>query len=128
MTAVLLQHSAGRVLLVAVAAAIAGAGIFMIYKGIRRKFTDELTGGGSRGLVIVGQIGHITKGLAFVIIGVLVAWASLSHDANRAAGLDAAFRTVKNQPAGPFLLTVLAVGIACYGIYCFGWSRRARRS
>lgn len=128
LTAILLQHTAGRVLLVAVAAAIAGAGIYMIFKGIRKKFTEELIGGGSRGLVILGQIGHIAKGVAFVIIGVLVAWASLSHDANRAAGLDAAFRTVRNQPAGPFLLTVLAVGIGCYGVYCFGWARRARRS
>jgi hypothetical protein len=126
-SAVLMEHASGRVLLVAVAAAIAGSGVFLGYKGIRRKFTDELVDGGSRPLVITGQVGYIAKGVAFVIVGILVAWASLSHDADRAAGLDAAFRTIKNQPSGPLWLTALALGIGCFGIYCFGWSRRARR-
>ncbi len=127
MTALLMQHTAGIILLVVIAAAIAGTGIYTVYKGIRKKFTEELVGG-SRRLVAFGQVGYVAKGVALVIVGALVAWAVLSHDANRATGLDAAFRTVKNQPAGPVLLTVLAVGIACYGLYCFGWSRRARRS
>lgn len=70
-------------------------------------------GGGSRPVVLLGRIGYVAKGFAYVIAGVIVGWATFAHDAARAAGLDAALRTVKQQPYGPILLTVLAAGFVC---------------
>ena len=43
-----------------------------------------------------------------------------------AQGLDGALKTVKDQPFGPFLLTLVAAGIAAYGVYSFARSRYAR--
>ena len=61
------------------------------------------------------------------MVGVLFGWAAIDYDPQKAGGLDTALHTIKNQPYGPVLLTVLAIGIAAFGLYCFSWSRNARR-
>ncbi|GAB3920072.1 hypothetical protein GCM10011575_35540 [Microlunatus endophyticus] len=126
-TGQLMDNTAGRILLVVVAAGVVAVGIGLIVKGIRASFTTELEGGG-RALVRLGQIGYIAKGIAFLIVGCLLALATIRHHPGQAGGLDAAVHAIKNQPYGPVLLTVLAAGIACFGVYCFGWARRARTS
>jgi hypothetical protein len=127
MSGQLMQHPYGRVLLGLVGAVIVGIGIYLCIKGIRKTFVDELRDGGGRPTNLVGRIGYFAKGVAYVIVGVIVGWAALRHNAAQAGGLDAALRTVKQQPFGPVLLTALAAGFACFGLYCFGWARRARR-
>lgn len=122
----LLAYPVGVVLVVAVAAGIAGVGIASVIKGLRRNFTEDLRDGGSPAAVALGTVGYIAKGLALVIVGVLFAWSALTHDPGAAGGLDAAFRTVKQQPFGSTLLTVMALGFASFGLFCFGWARRAR--
>ena len=37
--------------------------------------------------------------------------------ARKARGLDASLRAVADQPYGPYLLTAVALALACYGIY-----------
>ena len=122
----LLAAPAGVVLVVAVGVAIAAVGIASIVKGVRRTFTDDLSAGGSRPVVALGAIGYVAKGLALVIVGALFAWSAITHDPDTAGGLDAAFTTVKEQPFGKPMLSVMALGFACFGLYCFGWARRAR--
>ncbi|MBO0810678.1 MAG: DUF1206 domain-containing protein [Microlunatus sp.] len=124
----LINNTAGRLLLLAVAAVVLGIGIHTARKGIRKDFREELQGGGGRTLVRIGQVGHLSKGIAVMIIGFMIGWATVSHHPGAAGGLDVAFHAIKSQPYGQLLLTVLAAGIACFGLYCFGWARRARRS
>jgi hypothetical protein len=40
--------------------------------------------------------------------------------------MDAALMTIRDQPFGIVLLLVVALGIACFGVYCFAWARFAR--
>ncbi len=56
-------------------------------------------------------------------MGILVVSAALTYDAEKARGLDAALRTLVEQSYGPILLGLVALGIACYGVYCFVQSR-----
>lgn len=127
LTEQLMDNPAGQVLLLAVAAAVMAVGIGLIVKGIRKTFKTELAGGGPA-LIRLGQIGYIAKGIAILVAGFLISWATFKHHPGQAGGLDTAIHAIKNQPYGPVLLTVLAAGIACFGVYCFGWARRARRS
>lgn len=127
-TARLMQQTSGQVLLVLLGAAIVGGGGYLCVRGIRKTFTDELQDGGTRPVVVVGRIGYIAKGLAYVTLGVIIGWAALRHQSPKSAGLDMALRTLREQPFGPVLLTALAVGFSCFGLFCFGWARRARRS
>ncbi|TCC35705.1 DUF1206 domain-containing protein [Kribbella speibonae] len=127
MSARLMEHGAGRVLLVAVGIAIVALGCYHVYKGITKKFLEDLVGGVSDLTILLGRIGYVAKGIAFAVVGVLVGWAAIDYDPQKAGGLDSALHTIKEQPFGSVLLTVLAAGIAAFGGYCFIWSRNARR-
>lgn len=65
---------------------------------------------------VVG-FGLMARGLVFAIVGgflVLAAWRARPEDAK---GLAGALGTVLAQPAGPWLLGVVAAGLAAYGVF-----------
>jgi hypothetical protein len=126
MTAKLMQNGAGRVLVVVIGLVIIGVGIRQLYKAYTKKFTEDLTGGVSHTTIVLGRVGYAAKGVAFVIVGALFVWAALDYDPQKAGGLDTAMHTIKDQPFGAVLLTVMAIGLACFGVYCFSWSRNAK--
>jgi hypothetical protein len=126
LTAKLMQNGAGRVLVVIVGLVIIGVGVRQIYKAVTKKFTEDLTGGVSESTILLGRIGYAAKGIAFLIVGGLFAYAAIDYDPKKAGGLDVALRTIKDQPFGSVLLTLMALGIACFGVYCFVWSRNAK--
>ena len=122
----LLQAPFGRALVVVVAAAILAVGISQVVKGVRQKFTEDLDGDRTRPVRVLGTAGYVAKGIALAVVAGLFGWAALSSDPDRAGGLDAALHTVASQPQGSLLLTVLAVGFAAFGLFCFVWARNAR--
>jgi hypothetical protein len=126
MTARMMQHGAGRVLIVVVGLVIIGVAVHQLHKAWTKKFTEDLTGGISSTTILLGRLGYAAKGIAFVITGALFAWAAIDYNPGKAGGLDTALRTLKDQPFGSVLLTVVALGFACFGVYCFVWSRNAR--
>jgi hypothetical protein len=126
MTAKLMEHAGGRLLVVLIGLAVVGIGIYQIYKAVTKKFLEDLVGGVSESTILLGRIGHIAKGSAFVIVGGLFTWAALSYEPEKASGLDGALHTVRQQAFGSVLLTLMALGIACFGAYCFVWSRNAK--
>ena len=73
-----------------------------------------------------GRVGYIAKGCALVVVGLLFLLAAWQADAEEAAGLDGALTTIKDLAFGPYLLTLVAVGIASYGVYSFARARYAR--
>jgi hypothetical protein len=127
LSAKLMEHGAGRVLIVVVGLGVIALGVRQIYKAITKKFTEDLVGGVSEVTILLGRIGHAAKGVAFIVAGALVGWAAIDYDPEKAGGLDTALRTIKDQPFGSVLLTVLALGIAAFGVYAFAWSRNAKR-
>ena len=116
----------GRVLVAAVGAAVIGIGIAQIVKGVKQNFTEDLDRGTPPAVRRLGTIGYCAKGIAFGIIGGLFCWAALSYDPEKAGGMDDALSTIRDQPFGLVLLTIMATGIACFGVYCFFWARMAR--
>jgi hypothetical protein len=126
MSAKLMENGAGRILVVIIGLVVIGIGVYQIYKAVTKKFTEDLTGGVSESTILLGRIGYAAKGIAFIIVGGLFAWAALSYDPEKAGGLDTALHTLKDGPFGSVLLTLMALGIACFGAYCFVWSRNAK--
>ncbi len=53
------------------------------------------------------------------LIGILVVVAAVQFDPAKANGLDAALKTLAGQPFGMFLLAIVALGLAAYGVFCF---------
>ena len=62
------------------------------------------------------------------IVGGLFGWAAITYDAEKAGGLDDALRTVNDAPFGSVLLTLMALGLICFGVYCFFWARHPKVS
>ena len=111
----------------AVGLAILVMGGRLVYRGAKKKFVKDLTGGVTKAVTRLGQVGYIAKGIAFAIVGVLFCTAAITYNPNKAGGLDSALRTLRSQPYGSVLLTLMALGIAAFGVFCFVWSRHAKR-
>lgn len=126
MTAKLMEAPAGRVLVAIVGLVILIVGIYHVYKAVTAKFTENLVGGVGTTTIALGRAGYGSKGVALAIVGVLFGWSAITYDPNKAGGLDSALRRLKDAPAGPVLLTLIALGIACFGVYCFVWARKVK--
>jgi hypothetical protein len=127
-TARLMAQPWGRIVVGLVAVAIVVLGVRLIRRGVKKKFTEDLAGGVSQGVVRLGQAGYIAKGIAFAIVGGLFGWAAAAYDPEKAGGLDDALRTVNEAPFGAVLLTAMALGLMCFGVYCFFWAKNPRVS
>ncbi|KAA0917211.1 DUF1206 domain-containing protein [Dietzia sp. ANT_WB102] len=129
-TAGLLGSGAGKVALVVVGLVLLVVGGYHVYKGATAKFVEDLerTGGGNvgRAMIIAGRVGYVAKGIALAILGGLVIAAVVTADPEKAGGLDAALRTVGDQPFGQVLLVLTGVGIALFGLYSIGRARYGR--
>ena len=131
LTADLLSAPAGRVLVAAIGVAILAVAVRHVHRGISDNFTHDLqdratTGSSRSAVMLVGRVGYVGKGAAIGVVGVLFGWAALSYDPDKAGGLDDALKTVRDEPYGPYLLTLVAVGLAAFGLFCFAWARYVR--
>jgi hypothetical protein len=132
-TAKLMDQPFGRWLVGIVGLAIIGYGIYLIYCGYQEKFLKHLDAEGKSGehgkaYKMFGKIGYIAKGVAIGAIGALFIFAAVDHKAKKSGGLDQALHKVLQQPFGPVLLFAIAVGIGCYGLFCFARARHLSAS
>jgi len=125
-TAGLMEAPFGRVLVGLVAAAVLAVAVTQVVRGVRQKFTEDLSGDRTRAVRVLGTVGYVAKGVALAVVGGLFAWAALSYDADKAGGLDEALEGVRSQPAGAVLLTALALGFAAFGVFCLVWARNPK--
>jgi hypothetical protein len=126
MSAQLMQSGWGKALLIVVGVAVAAVGGYHVYKGASKKFMNDLRVSGGTAVTTVGVVGFVAKGLVLGGAGLLVLVATLQADPSKAAGLDAAVKTLGHAPFGKFLLILAALGIAAYGCYSFVRSRYGR--
>ena len=131
-TAKLMDHSWGVWLVGIIGVAVIGYGLSLIWRGFTEGFREHLeaegqTGDLGRAYLMLGKVGYVAKGGSIGIVGALFVWAALTHDPDKSGGLDDALRTVLDQPYGPWMLGAIAVGIACYGLFCFARARHLSR-
>lgn len=123
LTAGVLGTPGGRILVLLAAAVVAGVGIGHIAMGVTRRFLKQLerSGGLTVGaaLKITGTVGYLSKGIAFVAVGVLLGWAGIAADPEKATGLDGALHSIAALPAGVVMLSLVGVGLVIFGVYCF---------
>ncbi|HVH22605.1 MAG TPA: DUF1206 domain-containing protein [Pseudonocardia sp.] len=66
----------------------------------------------------IGRLGWAALGVAYGIPGVLLVVAGLTYDPAVPTGLDAGLQRVSDEPYGPLLLVLLALGLVAFGVYC----------
>lgn len=125
-TGKILTMPGGVAIVLLIALIIAAVGVGQIVTGVLKSFEDDLDGGVHTWVKRLGQIGYITKGLAIILVGSLFGWAAVSHDPDKAGGTNSALRTLVDQPFGPYLLTLAALGLAAFGAFCAVWAFNAR--
>ncbi|EWT05644.1 membrane protein [Intrasporangium chromatireducens Q5-1] len=125
-TASLMSKPAGGMLVIAVGLVILGVGIYHVYKGWSRKFLQDLRSHPGRAVVVLARFGYIAKGVALGVVGVLFVLAGVHNNPKEAGGLDRALRSLLDVPFGQVLLTVVALGLAAYGVYSFARARYGR--
>ncbi len=126
LSAQLMQTGWGKLVLIAAGLGVAAVGAYHIYKGVTQKFFKDLRVRGGTGITAVGVTGYAAKGAVLAGAGLLVIVATLRADPAKAAGLDAAVKTLGEAPFGKFLLVAAALGIAAFGLYNFVRSRHGR--
>jgi hypothetical protein len=127
-TAKVMDWPGGQVIVCAVGVAIMGIGGYLVHRAFTEKFAKHINAEGRSGqagkaYLWFGKAGYTAKGVTFGIVGALFLYAGLSHEAKKSGGLDQALHKVLQQPFGPFLLVVIALGLACYGLFCFARAR-----
>jgi hypothetical protein len=123
-----LGSGGGRALIIVIGIGVAAIGIGLAGYGLTRKFeehlhVEQMSPTVRRLMRWLGVCGYATKGLAYAIAGGLLVTAAVTYDPKHARGLDAALRTLAEQPYGGLLLGLVAVGFLAYGLYCAGQAR-----
>ncbi len=68
-------------------------------------------------------MGFAAKGVALAVVGLLLGYAAITFDPEKARGLDGALHTIAGQPFGQYLLTAVALGFVAFGLFAFAQSR-----
>jgi hypothetical protein len=123
----------GQFLVGAAGLVLIGSGVWHIRKGLNKHFlkqidTSDASPSALRLVTRLGQIGFPGKGIALAGVGGLLVYAAATFDPSKAQGLDGAVRTILQLPFGQILLTVVAVGIAAFGAFCFVRARYPERT
>jgi len=121
LTARVLAAPGGVVLIVAIGLAVLGGGVWFVVKGVRRPFLTDLRPlpGRVRGpLEAFAVAGHVAKGFALAVLGILIVVAAISADPQQAGGLDKAFSALAALRLGAVLIGLVGLGFIAYGVYC----------
>ncbi|HST84540.1 MAG TPA: DUF1206 domain-containing protein [Kineosporiaceae bacterium] len=126
-TSNLLELPAGRVLVVIIGLAVIAFAGYLAYKGVKKKFLPKIGGGDADAKVIkLGQVGYIARGVAFGVLGILVVVAGVKSQPEKSRGLDGALKALAEQPYGKWILILVALGLAAYGVFQLVTARHRR--
>jgi hypothetical protein len=130
-TAWLLSWPLGWVLVAGVGAGVAGYGVYQLYQAYEAEFRDYLELGRMSGrektwITRGGRFGLAARGVVFGILGFFLVLAALQSEPNEAGGLGDALQTLIQQPLGPWILGVVALGLVCYGLFMLAVARYRR--
>jgi hypothetical protein len=118
----LLEQPFGQILVGIAAIALFVKGALEIRKAVTEKFMEEISAGRLERKIRetvknVGKVGLIARGVVVGIIGYLFLRAAIESNASKAGGTEGAFSFIQSSSYGSILLGIVAIGLACYGVY-----------
>ncbi|WP_445638072.1 DUF1206 domain-containing protein [Nostoc sp. DSM 114161] len=113
----------GRWLVFVLGLIVIGVGISLLYQAYKGKFRRhfklyQMSRSEQIWAMRLGRFGIAARGIVFSMIGIFIMLAAIKFDASQARGLGGALAALANQPFGPWILGVVALGLIAYGMYC----------
>ncbi|WP_028813771.1 DUF1206 domain-containing protein [Streptomyces flavidovirens] len=108
--------------------AIAVTGLWIAGRAVLRKYHKHLKMGELRGRTrqavdVTGVAGGVARGAVFAVLGGFAVKAAVDYEPDKAKGIDDTLRSFSDTPAGPWLLVLIAVGLAMFGLFSFAMAR-----
>lgn len=130
-TGILLRQPLGVLLVILVGCLVLGIAVYLFSRAYRASFRRylnlaSLSTSARKGVIGLGRWGNAALGVVFTIVGFFLVIAALKHNPGDAKGLDAALMELLQQPFGPWLLGIVALGLLAYGGYSFAEARYRR--
>lgn len=130
-TGLLLKQPAGVLLVILVGCVVLGIAAYLFRRGYKATFSRYLNLAtldalARKGVITLGRLGNAALGVVFTIVGFFLVIAAVKHNPGDAKGLDAALSELLQQPFGPWLLAIVALGLLAYGGYSFAEARYRR--
>jgi hypothetical protein len=121
----------GRWIVAGIGAGLVGTALLQFFEAYTAKFRENLDlasmdADRERTVTRLGRLGFGARGVAFAIIGGFMLVAAIQARPEEARGLGGALDTLARQPFGPWLLGLVALGLAAYGLYMFAEARYRR--
>ncbi len=121
-SAILLNQPFGQWLVGIAGVIIMGAGIGQLTIGLGGGFMEnfdlhKMNQREQKTARWVGAFGYSARSVVFMLIGYFVAMTAIQQDPNEAMGFDEALAIIQEQPYGSIWLSIVAFGLACYGIF-----------
>ena len=121
LTASMMKAPGGYLLLLAIGAGIAIAGIVYAIRGFRQSFAKHLRLPASprarTAVTVLGVVGYAAKGIALLLAGLLIIIATVKVHPEESTGLDGGLKGLRDQPFGMYMLAAVGIGLICYGIF-----------
>ncbi|TFZ04486.1 DUF1206 domain-containing protein [Ramlibacter rhizophilus] len=121
-TAMVLAQPMGRWIIAAVGAAVVVVGLIQLVQAYRTDLPERLDlsrlGPTAREWVVrFGRMGMAARGIVFGLIGIFLVRAAMNYDPGQARGIGGALQSLHEQPYGPWLLGLVAIGLIAYGLF-----------
>lgn len=118
-----LEQPFGQWLVAIGAALVIGKGIFQLYKAYSGKFNkrikeEDMSERERKTYFQAGRIGYAARGVVLGILGYFLVQAALKANPSEAEGTEGALQFL-SMSGGPYLMALVAIGLACYGAFMF---------
>lgn len=112
-------------------ALLIGVTIYQLYETATGAFAHEdrtgrMSAEERRAFMLLGRIGISARAIVFGLVGYFVLRAAIDFDPHKAVGVDGALARVHQEPLGPWLLGLVAVGLLAFAGFSFAESRYRR--
>lgn len=120
----LMTQPLGIWLVALVGMVIIATGFYQFYRAYAIKFRSELELSEMSQIekswtIRAGRFGFAARGVVYSLIGGFIVVSAWQANPEQAAGIGESLQALLQQPFGPWLLGIVAIGLIVYGIYAF---------
>lgn len=115
------QPPLGQILVGLIGLGVIGVGLYQFYAGATARFENDMNhyhmDETARWAMLTGRIGTVARAIVILVAGAFVLLAAWQSEPEKTRGLGGALETLVQQPYGPYLLGIVAVGLITYGFF-----------